>query len=327
MENHHRSVALAPSYPHHLSTLGFTVGGFTQTQTIIVGVVALVILITLILLLAALVKVLRTQRMLRAASAEGRRVSAQQVGANPTTSFSRDGAASDPLNVKFVGTSGQLAAAFTAAGWYRADEIDFVTSVRISYDSVLNRKYSTAPVSNLFLYGHKEDYAFERPGKSVRERDHVRLWNTGELSGDERAIWVGGATRDIAVEISPVTHLPTHRIGSAVDDERESLMDSIIESGWVIGEAWEAGFGQPTERRNSLGDSYHTDGRRAVLTLAQITVLAPVVKQVRGRLAGRIAKVTFSLVRWRLPQEGRDRADKRRDLRLAREKAPVRAEG
>jgi len=303
----------------------FALGGFSQTQTLIVGAVAVAILIAFILLLAALVKVLRTQRMLRAASAEGRRVSAQQVGANPTTSFSRDGAASDPLNVKFIGSSGQLAAAFAAAGWYRADEIDFVTSVRISYDSIMNRKYSTAPVSNLYLYGRKEDYAFERPGKSVRQRDHVRLWNTGETSGDGRPIWVGGATRDIAVEISPVTHLPTHRIGSDVDAERESLMDSVIESGWVIADAWEAGFGQPTERRNSLGDSYHTDGRRAVLTLAQLTVLAPVVKQVRGRLASRVARVAFSAFRWRLPQEGRSRAAERRELRLAREKAPVRA--
>ncbi len=306
--------------------LAFALGSLTQTQTILVGVGALIVLIVLILLISALVKVLRTQRMLHEASAEGRRVSAQQVGANPTTSFSRDGAPSDPLNVKFVGTSGQLAAAFAAAGWYRADEIDFVTSVRISYDSIMNRKYSTAPVSNLYLYGRKEDYAFERPGKSVRQRDHVRLWNTGETSGDGRPIWVGGATRDIAVEISPITHLPTHRIGSDVDAERESLMDSVIEAGWVIEDAWEAGFGQPTERRNSLGDSYHTDGRRAVMTLAQITVLAPVVKQVRGRLASRIAKAAFSALRWRLPQEGRDRAAKRRELRLAREKAPVNAQ-
>ena len=72
-----------------------------------------------------------------------------------------------------------LAASFAAAGWYRADEIDLVTSLRISVDSVFGRKYSTAPVSNLYLYGRKEDYAFERPGKNVRQRDHVRFWNTG----------------------------------------------------------------------------------------------------------------------------------------------------
>jgi len=310
---------------HRLPGLAFTLGTLSPNQSIIVVVVAAVVAIALILLLAALVRVLRTMRRLHEASSEGRRVSGLQVGGHPVTSFDREGKPSDPLNVKLVGTSGQVASAFVAAGWYRADEIDFVTSVRISYDSVFNRKYSTAPVSNLYLFGRKEDYAFERPGNSVRNRDHVRLWNTATPDANGRPIWVGGATHDIAVEISPVTHLPTHKIASAVDDERESLLDSIVETGWVIEEAWEASFGEPTVQRNSLGDTYHTDGRRAIMTLAEVAVFAPVVKQVRGAWGARLSKAGASLLRWRLPQVGRDRADKRRQLRLAREQAATHA--
>ncbi len=283
--------------------------------TILVIVVAVVIIVVVLLALA-LWWVLRTRHRLREASREGRRVSAQ-VTQNPVTSFSRNGLPSDPLNVKLIGTSGQLGAAFAEAGWYRADEIDFVTSVRISVDSILGRKYSTAPVSSLFLFGRKEDFAFERPGSSVRQRDHVRLWNTGTPATDGRPVWIGGATHDIAVEISHVTHLPTHKIAPDVDDERTSLMDSIIEAGWVIDEGWEPGFGKPTVQRNSLGDTYHTDGRRAVLTLADVFTLTPIATQVRGRWGLRLAQALGGLLRRRLPEEGKRRAKAHREARLA----------
>ena len=96
----------------------------------------------------------------------------------PLTSFRRNGVPGDPLNVRVVATEAQLGAAFANAGWYRADEITLITTLRISIDSLLARKYSTAPVSNLYLFGRRQDIAFEQPGSSVRERDHVRFWKT-----------------------------------------------------------------------------------------------------------------------------------------------------
>ena len=128
---------------------------------------------------------------------------------------------------------------------------------------------------------------------------------------DGRTVWVGGATRDIKVEISKVTHLPTHKISSNVDAERETVLDGLVRSGWVIGESWEANFGRQTEQRNSLGDMYYTDGRRAVLTLANVPVFAPLATQVRGRVGARAAQTFARVVRWSLPREGRERAAKR----------------
>ncbi|MGO8947388.1 MAG: LssY C-terminal domain-containing protein [Ktedonobacterales bacterium] len=276
---------------------------------------AVIIAVLLLLFLIGLFGVIRTMRRVRELSKEGRRVSAAaavQHGSNPVTSFNRDGVASDPINVKLTATAGQLAAAFSAGGWYRADEIDFITSARISYDSILARKYATAPVSNLYLYGRREDYAFELPGNSVRERDHARFWDTGTKGDDGRSIWVGGATRDIKVEISPVTHLPTHKISSDVDAERTNVADCLALSGWVIREGWEASFGKPTEQRNSLGDMYYTDGRRAVLTLANIPVFAPLFTHTRGRLGAKLAQTFARAAHWRLPKEGLERAARRR---------------
>jgi hypothetical protein len=289
--------------------MGIIVGALGIVAIIIAIVVAVIVL----LLLLGLSIVIRTMRRVRELTRQGRQasaVAAEQQGSNPITSFNRDGAASDPINVKIVATSGQLAAAFGACGWYRADEIDFVTSMRISFDSIFGRKYATAPVSNLYLYGRKEDFAFEQPGKSVRERDHARFWDTGSTSSDGRTVWVGGATRDIKVEISKVTHLPTHKISSNVDAERQTVIDDLVDAGWVIDDGWEANFGKQTEQRNSLGDMYYTDGRRVVLTLANIFVFAPITTQVRGRFEARLAQASGKVLRWRLPKAGRTLAAK-----------------
>ncbi len=272
---------------------------------------AVVVAVVLLAILVLLIRVVRTARHLHELSREGRHASASQHGSNPVTSFNRSGEASDPVNVKITASSGQLAAAFAAAGWYRADEIDLITSARISFDSILGRKYSTAPVSNLYLYGRKEDFAFERPGTSVRERDHARFWDTGTYNGDNRTVWVGGATRDIKVELSPETHLPTHKIASDVDAERKTVLDELVRTGWVIAESWESNFGKPTEQRNSLGDIYFTDGRRIVLTLANIPVFTPLTTQVRGRMGARLAQIGARVLRSRLPREGRRRAAER----------------
>lgn len=300
-----------------------------QIHTLLPGVplgvvIAALVVIVLILLMAALV--LRSYVRLRRDSAKGRSVSAADTGNDPKTSFDKHGHPSDPLNLKVIGTRGQLAAAFAAAGWYRADEIDLVTSFRISADSIFGRKYSTAPVSNLYLYGREEDYAFERPGSSVRNRDHVRFWDTGERSADGRRIWLGGATHDIAVEISKKTHLPTHKIASDVDDERATVVDTLIEGGWVIADGWEPGFGEPTTRTNSLGDSYHTDGRRAVLTLANILVPVPLARP-RGKLGLRITRSLHWLWRWQLPKAAHALAEKHRMAKRAKEAAHVSAAG
>lgn len=266
-----------------------------------------VALVLIILLLVFAFVVIRGARRIHAASRRGRLISAEQSGAHPLTNFTRDGVASDPLNVKIIATAGQLGTAFAAAGWYRADEIDLVTSIRITIDAILKRKYATAPVSNLYLFGRRQDYAYERPGASVRERDHVRFWDTGQRFKDDRAIWVGGATRDSAVELSPVTHMPTHRIAPNVDAERAVVVNDLIGTGWVIARDWEPGFGKPTQTHNAMDDPYYTDGRIAVLELANVPVL-PIGTQVRSPLVAGATRVLARGLRWRLPRRGREQA-------------------
>jgi hypothetical protein len=278
-----------------------------------IGVPILVGLAVVGLLIVSIVwRVVGVLRTLKQAGRPGREASAGLPASDlPLTTLNRKGHQGDPVNVEIASTTGQVAAAFAAAGWYRADEIDLVTSVRISWDSLLGRKYSTAPVSNLYLFGRKEDLAFERPGHSVRERDHIRLWNTGREATDGRPIWVGGATRDTKVELARTNHLPTHKIAPDIDAERDLVIADLAGTGFVVDEGWRPGFGKPIQGVNGTGDPYFTDGRVAVLTLANVPV-SPLVTQVRGPAGARLARGVARLFRWRLPRRGRERAERQR---------------
>lgn len=280
----------------------------SQANPLLLAGIALLV----VLLLAAVARVLAVLARLRREERPGRQASAGLPAADlPLTSFNRKGKPGDPVNVEIAATAGQIGAAFAAAGWYRADEIDLVTSVRISVDSVLGRRYSTAPVSNLYLYGRKEDLAFERPGRSVRERDHIRLWTSGRDAPDGRPIWVGGATRDTKVELARTNHLPTHQIAPDLDAERDLIVSELAQTGFVVEDGWRPGFGKETRGTNGTGDPWFTDGRVAVLTLANIWV--PIVStQVRGALGARLARTWAGLWRWRLPRRGRERAQRER---------------
>jgi hypothetical protein len=82
----------------------------------------------------------------------------------------------DPLNIALVGSEADVVAAMNAAGWRDAAPLGFRSDERIIVDTVLDKPDPTAPVSNLFLFGRKEDRAFEKPiGHSPRERNHVSL--------------------------------------------------------------------------------------------------------------------------------------------------------
>jgi hypothetical protein len=255
-------------------------------------------------------RVERTRRHLHQSSTRGREASAGLPSTDlPLTSVNRYGQAGDPINIECVGTDGQVGAAFAAAGWYRADEIDFVTSARISADSVLGRAYSTAPVSNLYLFGHKEDLAFERPGATVRQRDHIRFWKTGRSDPNGRPIWVGSGTKDSKVELAKTNHLPTHGIAPDVDAERGLVVSELAQTGYVVGEGARPGFGKATQGVNGGGDPYFTDGQVAVLTLADVWT-SPLATQVRSPVGARIAQKFEGLIRQRLPQSGLERADR-----------------
>lgn len=171
----------------------------------------------------------------------------------------------DAVNVALVGTEDELHQTLARAGWYAADPITFKTSLRIAADVVLHRPYAHAPVSDLYLWGRKQDAAFEQPvGKSPKQRHHVRFWRSAEVDQFGKPLWVGAATYDERVEISRMTLGVTHKIAPAIDRERNKIVTDAIRAGMLDGYYWVNEFHRQPEGRNGGGDRYFTDRRLAI---------------------------------------------------------------
>jgi hypothetical protein len=184
---------------------------------------------------------------------------------SPRHTTTASGHEGDAVNVAFIGTEEDLHRVLAAAGWYAADPITLKTSIRIAADVVLRKPYEHAPVSDLYLWGRRQDAAFEQPvGNSPKQRHHVRFWRSSEVDRTARPLWVGAATYDERVEISRTTGGITHKIGPDIDKERNKLVRDVIQAGFLDGYYWVEEFHRLPEGRNGGGDPYFTDRRLAV---------------------------------------------------------------
>ena len=194
----------------------------------------------------------------------------------PTISHTKSGAAGDPINILFIGRNDQIIQSFHRAGWLIPDPITTQSSMRIAVDSLAHRRYPTAPVSNLYVYGRVQDLAFEKPTSDVQNRGHIRIWKTGALI-DGQPVWIGAATYDSGIEVSGTTHLPTHHIAPTVDLERNAVGADLETTGLVKEEAYAALTPPIFFARNGGGDYYESDGNILVIsyTLAHIPLHQP----------------------------------------------------
>jgi len=188
----------------------------------------------------------------------------------PGVTQTRDGIPGDPLNVALVGSEAEIRAVLSAAGWHAADPMGVRSDLRIAADTVLARPYDDAPVSNLYLFGRKEDLAFEQSvGDDPRRRHHVRFWRAEQPAPDGRPVWLGAATYDERVGLSHTTGEITHHIAPDVDAEREHLIRSLKGTEDLSDLYYVDDFHQIREGRNGGGDPWHTDGRLAVGGIAE----------------------------------------------------------
>lgn len=180
---------------------------------------------------------------------------------NPRLTKTGYGHPGDPLNVALVGTEAQVKAIMQAAKWYSADALGLKSDLKIAVDTVLARPDPAAPVSNLYLFGRKEDLAFEQPvGDNPRHRNHVRFWRTSKTDEDGRPVWIGSASYDKGVGLSHTTGQVTHHIAANVDAERDHLAHDLEQTTDLSEQYTVDGFHTTLEGRNGGGDPWHTDG-------------------------------------------------------------------
>lgn len=180
----------------------------------------------------------------------------------PTITQTGDDIPGDPLNVALIGTEVEVKTILLTAKWYPADPLTLKSCLEIAEASVLKRKYDEAPVSNLYLFGRKQDLAFEKPvGDNPRKRHHVRFWRTKNPAEDGRAIWVGSATFDERVGLSHTTGQITHHIAADIDAEREHLIQDLKNTGDLAEIFSVPDFQKTREGKNGGGDPWRTDGK------------------------------------------------------------------
>ena len=192
------------------------------------------------------------------------------LDAVPHITFTADGLPGDPLNVALIGTETALKKILLAAKWYPADPLTLRSSLEIAEATILERPYVDAPVSNLYLWGRKEDLAFEQPvGDDPRQRHHVRFWRADQVDRDGRPVWVGAAIYDTRVGFSDTTGQITHHIAADIDTERDKLFRDLKQTGDLSEVYTIKGFHKILQGRNGGGDPWHTDGGLAVGVIAR----------------------------------------------------------
>lgn len=179
----------------------------------------------------------------------------------PKVTQNGQGIPGGPLNVALVGDESAVVAAMLAAGWKPAGAITLKSSLKIAESVVFDRPDPEAPVSALFVFGRKQDLAFEQEiGSSADRRHHVRWWRCKEIDTDGSLCWIGAVSLDVGSGISHRTGEITHHVSPDMDAERDLLMADLSKAGKLVRHYRIEGMGPTGEAHNAGGDRFYTDG-------------------------------------------------------------------
>jgi len=183
----------------------------------------------------------------------------------PRTSEEITGKPMEPINIIIIGSEADLKQAFTKANWLPVDPIKPSTIWHFFYASILNLRYDQAPGTPSFWNARPNDFAFEQPTDTVRERHHIHFWQTQFTLDHQASVWLGTAHYDQTVSIK-TSLFPIHKIDPAVDKERAKVKNDLINSG-LVNQVTELQIVEPTLGKNQAGDQFFTDGKAYLIFL------------------------------------------------------------
>ena len=190
----------------------------------------------------------------------------------PCCSTDADGESyGDPLNVVIVGEAQDVLNSLSRSGWSFTHRITLGSVRRVVGAAISGDSYPVAPVSSLYAFGRKQDFALQRARKSISQRNHMRLW-LAPFQHQGQQVWVGQVSRDIGIKLTLKSpSLTTHIIDPQIDLTREYLLHSLMAEGFVKRFGFVAGGPVSTRQEpayNLTGDPYFTDGLRVVVFLS-----------------------------------------------------------
>lgn len=185
-----------------------------------------------------------------------------------------DGLLGDPVNMAIRGSREDLIDAMVAAGWVKAEKLTIKSSWKMAKAVVLSRSYPAAPVTDAFLFGKRQSFAFQMEvDNNPSKRHHVRYWRAPHnwyLPGGKRVDWLGAASYDESVSMSLFTMQFTHAIGANVDKERDFIIASLDKIKKLKKVDKIEHFFSAYRTRNGFGHHYITDGSMVIAELKQV---------------------------------------------------------
>lgn len=205
-----------------------------------------------------------------------------------------DGLLGDPVNLALMGSEADIHAAMRRANWIQADPITLRSSLDIIKSSVTRKSYPAAPVSDLYLFGRKHDFAYKQEADgNASQRHHVRFWRVPEgwtLPGGQHVEWLAAGTYDKPVGLSSLTLQITHKIDENIDAERDYIIDTVRYQDHDCDVDAIEQFSTAFHDRNGGGDAVRTDGHMPVLEV-------PGPRSVRTRKASICTRMSPSTFR------------------------------
>jgi hypothetical protein len=184
----------------------------------------------------------------------------------PQRASGKDGKPGDPLNLVVIGNISEIREVFTKAGWGEAER----KTGKSVWDTVRavagDQGFGQAPVSDLYLFGHREDLAFEKTLNTFLKRHHLRLWRTTATTPDGREIWLGAGTHDTGLDVHP--GVVSHAIDPDLDAERAKVGADLQVTGRVTAEQLVTRPNPLSQGLTATGGTWKTDGRLLVIDLA-----------------------------------------------------------
>ncbi|HSE29483.1 MAG TPA: LssY C-terminal domain-containing protein [Candidatus Saccharimonadales bacterium] len=166
----------------------------------------------------------------------------------PTRTHSSDGWALDPVNlVVLAQNENAFVSAMTKAGWAQADPLNLQSSLKMIRAVVFKKSYPTAPFSNTYAFGRKQNLCFQiEIDGNPSKRHHVRFWRLGttiledehehhgfwhslisRFNGNKQQIWIGAASLETGVNINRYNLQIVHKQEGNTDVERDFLVGTL----------------------------------------------------------------------------------------------------
>lgn len=191
----------------------------------------------------------------------------------PVTTTDKSGkGGGDPINLVVVADeNNEVGLSFLRNNWDVTEILTFGNALKLIRSFLFDTSWRTSPVSSLYLFGRRQDFALQKARSTIHERNHLRLWLAPFLL-EGRYVFVGQISRDIGLRFSfKAPGFWTHKIDPETDEARDYIVQEMLLAGSVSQVAWVGGVGahpQDAPGRNLTGDPWYTDGYRVVLFLS-----------------------------------------------------------